>query len=78
MEKTTGELGIMIENMNENMEKHIDANTGTHEILFSELKETNGRESGLEKWRYIMVGGLTVLTTLLVPVILMFIREALR
>ncbi len=74
-EKTNGELGIMIDNMNNNIEKHIEKNTGTHEILFNHLEKTNVRVSGLEKWRYITGGGLAVLTTIFLPVVLMLIRE---
>ena len=77
-EKTIGELGIQLHNIDSNLEKHIETNTETHRILFTELKETNGRVSGLEKWRFIAMGGLMVLSAIVVPVLLMIIRESIK
>ena len=74
-DKTNGELAIMIENISENVNGYNSENTETHNILFKELKETNYRILGLEKWRYLITGGLGVLTAIIIPLAFLILKE---
>jgi len=55
-----------------NLDKKIDEK---FTVVFNKLDMTNGRLTTLEKWRNRMAGGLAVLTLIIVPVVIFFLKN---
>lgn len=43
--------------------------------ITTKVENTNGRVQSLERWRMFIMGGLTILTLLFVPVVFLMIRQ---
>lgn len=70
------ELDMKFEQIHLTMEeKHLENKETLREIL-AETKNTNGRVTALENWRWYMLGGLTILGIIIVPVVLTIINKS--
>lgn len=47
------------------------------EVKF-EVKQTNGRVRNLEQWRWFIMGGLSVLTIIVIPIAFIFISALIK
>ncbi len=61
---TTGELYIMLQNIDEKMDRVVE-----------QVLKTNGRVTALENWKNKIIGGLLVTNIILVPVAVTFLSK---
>ncbi len=61
---TDGELKLQFVSMHEKLDNIAD-----------KVADTNGRVQSLERWRMFIMGGLTILTLLFVPVMFLLLRQ---
>jgi uncharacterized membrane protein YukC len=77
MERTNGELTLMLEALEQKMdEKHEDIMTFLTDIK-AQTTKTNGRVSALERWQFYVKGACAVIILLLVPIAIYFIQQTL-
>lgn len=78
---TNRELDDKLKNLEGNLrelrddenEKYNDTKVKLGEIL-AQTKMTNGRVSALERFQWILVGGLSVVTTIIIPLLFLFLK----
>ena len=51
-----------IKSLNEHIENEFRHNQEAHSAVLTQVTKTNGRVSSLEKWKYTMVGAISILT----------------
>ena len=51
-----------IENLSQNFKNHTAENKNSNNLILEQVKRTNGRVTQLEKWRYLITGGLLLLS----------------
>lgn len=77
MERTNGELTLMLEALEQKMdEKHQDLMVFLVDIK-AQTTKTNGRVTVLEKWQFYVKGACAVIILLLVPIAIYFIQQTL-
>lgn len=64
---TNGELGLLITNLAEQNEIQ-------HNAIIKRLDHTNGSVASLKIWRGVMMGGLSVITAIIIPIMFMLIN----
>ncbi len=57
------------------MQLHFETINEKLDIITVKVEDTNGRVQSLERWRMFIMGGLTILTVILVPVIFLMLRQ---
>jgi len=71
-------LEITIKNQDRSEEIYrIEERSSRNEII-KLIKEQNGRVRANEAWRYITVGGLSVICTLIIPIIFILLKSYLK
>lgn len=71
---TTRELGILLENLHGKM----DDQKGVLVEISNQVKKTNGRVTCLERWQSAIKGGLIIVSLILVPLFIEFVKNILK
>lgn len=59
--------------MNQKIDDLLKDNKEAHDKILEQVKKTNGSVAEIQKWRYLINGGLIVMNILFVPVLIWFL-----
>lgn len=74
-ETTTGELKIMLGGLSEKFDGFRKRNEIDHAALIAQTTRTNGRVTSLERFQNMALGGIAVLSAMVVPLFVSFMKD---
>ena len=81
-EPTNGELAIMLGGISDKFDTFVDQNGVEHGRIEEQVLKTNGSVADakrdiadLNKWRYMAVGGIGILSVMVVPLFVSFMKD---
>lgn len=63
-----------IKNLDDRIVEYKLENKEDHQKIIEQTTKTNGRVQGLEKWRSYMLGAISILTLMVVPLLFFFLE----
>ena len=59
----------------ERLDNFIEVNERSHQTIIEQVTKTNGSVAGIQKWRYIITGGIIVSNIIIVPIVIAIIMK---
>lgn len=75
MKHTNDELTIMLDNLDRKTDEKFSDMKETLDRIEQQTTKTNGRVTDLEKWKWTVVGAVSILTALVLPLIFLILRN---
>ena len=59
----------------ERLDNFIEVNKEQHDSILEQVTKTNGSVAGIQKWRYMITGGIIISNIIIVPIIIAIIMK---
>lgn len=59
----------------ERLDNFIKVNKEQHDSILEQVTKTNGSVAGIQKWRYMITGGIIISNIIIVPIIIAIIMK---